>query len=142
LPDALDKAHRKGITHRDLKPGNILLTKTGAKLLDFGLAKLKQQATPAASLSQRPTADSAMTAEGTILGTLQYMAPEQVEGKTNEITRTDVFAFAAAVYEMATDQRFLMVNLLGQQHAATQNQRRAELVRGIEAPRADRKMNA
>jgi len=78
ISDALDKAHRKGVTHRDLKPGNIMLTKLGTKLLDFGLAKLQQDATPATPLSQLPTANDAITAEGTILGTLQYMAPEQV----------------------------------------------------------------
>jgi len=78
IADALDKAHRKGITHRDLKPGNIMLTKSGTKLLDFGLAKLQQDSRPAAPFSELATIQGGETAEGTILGTLQYMAPEQV----------------------------------------------------------------
>ncbi|HXP81743.1 MAG TPA: protein kinase [Verrucomicrobiae bacterium] len=104
IADALDKAHRKGITHRDLKPGNIMLTKSGTKLLDFGLAKLAQEAAPATSASQLPTMQNAITGEGTILGTLQYMAPEQVEAKEVD-ARTDIFAFGAVVYEMATGKR-------------------------------------
>src|SRR6202790_4835410 len=104
IADALDKAHRKGITHRDLKPGNIMLTKSGAKLLDFGLAKLKQEVAPATPESQLPTMKSAITGEGTILGTLQYMAPEQVEAKEVD-SRTDIFAFGVVVYEMATGKK-------------------------------------
>ena len=104
IADALDKAHRKGITHRDLKPGNIMLTKSGTKLLDFGLAKLQQEAVPATPVSQLPTMKSAITGEGTILGTLQYMAPEQIEAKEVD-ARTDIFAFGAVVYEMATGRK-------------------------------------
>ena len=106
ISDALDKAHRKGITHRDLKPGNIMLTKAGTKLLDFGLAKLGRQMDAPAniSLSKLPTANDPVTAEGTILGTLQYMAPEQLEGKETD-ARTDIFAFGVVVYEMATGKK-------------------------------------
>jgi serine/threonine protein kinase/Tol biopolymer transport system component len=105
ISDALDKAHRKGVTHRDLKPGNIMLTKTGTKLLDFGLAKLKQEVAPAnVALSELPTANDPLTAKGTIVGTLQYMAPEQLEGKEVD-ARADIFAFGAVAYEMATGKR-------------------------------------
>jgi eukaryotic-like serine/threonine-protein kinase len=105
IADALDKAHRKGVTHRDLKPGNIMLTKSGTKLLDFGLAKLQQEVAPAnIQVSQSPTMSQPLTAQGTIVGTLQYMAPEQLEGKEVD-ARTDIFAFGTVVYEMATGKR-------------------------------------
>jgi serine/threonine-protein kinase len=103
IADALDKAHRSGVTHRDLKPSNIMLTKSGAKLLDFGLAKLKQETQQVSALSTLPT-NAGMTGEGMILGTLQYMAPEQLEGKEAD-ARTDVFAFGALIYEMVTGRK-------------------------------------
>ena len=103
IADALDSAHRQGIVHRDLKPGNIMLTTSGAKLLDFGLAKLRHATTPLDSLSTSP-ADAPMTAEGAILGTIQYMAPEQLEGKEAD-SRTDIFAFGAIVHEMITGRK-------------------------------------
>jgi Tol biopolymer transport system component/predicted Ser/Thr protein kinase len=102
IADALDKAHRQGIVHRDLKPGNVMITKSGVKLLDFGLAKAVAPTTPQ-QLTSFPT-QQALTQEGTILGTFQYMAPEQLEGKDAD-ARTDIFAFGAVLYEMATGKK-------------------------------------
>jgi serine/threonine-protein kinase len=101
---ALDKAHRAGIVHRDLKPGNIMLTKTGAKLLDFGLAKSTSPMAAVAGLSALPTTPPNLTAQGTIVGTFQYMAPEQIEGQEAD-ARTDIFAFGAVLYEMVTGKK-------------------------------------
>jgi serine/threonine-protein kinase len=110
IADALDKAHRLGIVHRDLKPANVMLTKSGAKLLDFGLAKLRgADPRPASStLSDLVTIDKAgpepLTGDGRLLGTFQYMAPEQLEGKEAD-ARTDIFTFGAVLYEMATGKK-------------------------------------
>src|SRR5438132_7576712 len=104
MASALDTAHRAGITHRDLKPGNIMLTKAGAKLLDFGLAKATRPVVAGARLSIVPTTPPNLTAQGAILGTFQYMAPEQLEGQEAD-ARTDIFAFGAVVYEMLTGTR-------------------------------------
>src|SRR5713226_6481177 len=105
IADALDKAHRAGIVHRDLKPGNIMVTRMGAKLLDFGLAKLHgSDSAIASSLTSLPTERHSITGEGAILGTFQYMAPEQLEGREAD-ARTDIFAFGAVVYEMSTGKK-------------------------------------
>jgi serine/threonine-protein kinase len=105
IASALDKAHRQGIVHRDLKPANIMLTKTGAKLLDFGLAKLKAPGGPIALSSiERLATTPPGTSQGTILGTVPYMAPEQVEGKEAD-HRADIWALGAVLYEMLTGTR-------------------------------------
>ncbi len=104
IADALDKAHRQGIVHRDLKPGNVMLTKSGVKLVDFGLAKFSASTPSSSGLSVLPTQAGQLTQEGTILGTFQYMAPEQLEGKEAD-ARTDIFAFGSVLYEMATGQK-------------------------------------
>jgi serine/threonine protein kinase len=113
VAEALEIAHRAGIVHRDLKPGNIMLTKAGAKLMDFGLAKPTPLGTPvsgsapllsAARTMSGPTPVSPLTTAGSIVGTIQYMSPEQIEGKEAD-ARSDIFAFGAVLYEMATGKR-------------------------------------
>ena len=102
---AMERTHRAHITHRDLKPANIMLTSTGAKLLDFGLAKVLAPSTEhAAPGVTQLVPDPPVTTAGTLIGTVHYMAPEQVEGREAD-ARSDVWAFGAVVYEMATGHR-------------------------------------
>jgi Tol biopolymer transport system component/predicted Ser/Thr protein kinase len=109
IADALDKAHRQGIVHRDLKPGNVMLTKSGVKLLDFGLAKFQTAArdralSGASTVATLAQPSQPLTERGTVLGTFQYMAPEQIEGGEAD-ARSDIFAFGAVLYEMATGRK-------------------------------------
>ena len=109
IADALDRAHRQGIVHRDLKPGNVMMSRSGVKLLDFGLAKLRaskvtREISELSSLPTELTPSRPLTEQGTIMGTFQYMAPEQLEGRDAD-ARSDIFAFGCVLYEMATGRK-------------------------------------
>jgi pimeloyl-ACP methyl ester carboxylesterase len=110
IADALDRAHRAGVVHRDLKPGNIMLAKSGAKLMDFGLAREARRVGvltaggPGGALSQSPTIATPLTTEGTFVGTSHYMAPEQLEGREAD-ARSDLWALGCVLYEMVTGRR-------------------------------------
>ena len=104
IVDALDAAHRQGIVHRDVKPGNIMLTKAGAKLLDFGLAKPAAQILAATGPRPASNTPPALTGQGTLVGTLQYMAPEVLDGREGDV-RSDLFACGAVLYELFTGRK-------------------------------------
>ena len=104
IADALAKAHRSGIVHRDLKPANVMLTKDGAKLLDFGLAKVRPEPTPAVEGVSGVSTATITTRPGLVMGTVPYMAPELLEGKEAD-ARSDLFAFGCVLYEMLTARR-------------------------------------
>ena len=101
IAEALAAAHRAGIVHRDLKPGNVMLTRAGARLLDFGLARTVDTVSPNGETSAGAANRTALTTQGTLLGTLHYMAPEQLDGRDVD-TRADIFAFGAVMYETVT----------------------------------------
>jgi eukaryotic-like serine/threonine-protein kinase len=103
ISSALDRAHRQGIVHRDLKPGNVMLTKAGSKLLDFGLAK-SGGSLAGVPASELPTGVAPLTVQGTILGTFQYMSPEQIEGQEAD-ARSDIFALGSVLFEMLTGKK-------------------------------------
>ena len=119
--DGLEKAHKSGVIHRDLKPGNIMLTKSGAKLMDFGLAKAtsdfgmppRESGSEDTTTFATPPPGLPLTVEGTVLGTIQYMAPEQLEGKEAD-GRSDIFALGTVLYEMASGR----AAFTGQSHAS------------------------
>lgn len=104
IAEALERAHRQGVVHRHLKPGSIMITKDGLKLLDFGLAKPMAGAAAASTLSLTVSRNEPLTAQGTIVGTFQYMAPEQLEGRDAD-PRSDLFALGCVLYEMAAGKR-------------------------------------
>ena len=138
IADALSVAHRHGIVHRDLKPGNVMLTKTGAKLLDFGLAKTTaagQSRVP--RLSLLPTTPANLTAQGTILGTFQYMAPEQLEGKDAD-ARTDIFALRRGPLRNADRQEGIRRDEPGNADCRDYQQRTTARVAGAAASRRRR----
>ena len=136
IASALDHAHRARIVHRDLKPSNVMLTESGAKLLDFGLARAPALASTAASTVSFP--QDKLTAEGTIVGTFRYMSPEQLEGREAD-ERTDIFAFGALLYEMATgrfafegtNQASLIASILTRQPPSVSSARAARRADGL-----------
>ena len=110
IADGIDEAHRLGIIHRDLKPGNIMLTKSGPKILDFGLAKLRKNTLGQIGNSDATATETqALTQDGMVVGTLPYMAPEQLEGKGAD-ARSDIFSFGSLLYEMLTGRKAFAAN--------------------------------